>query len=71
MGAPEDSGSQEEAGKQGYEEEPEIRVVKKKAKQVGFAVEDREAEFNETLVDKWSQREGPEGVRKEREMKMA
>lgn len=27
----------------GYEEEPEIRVVKKKAKQVGFAVEDKEA----------------------------
>jgi hypothetical protein len=46
-------------------------VLKKKAKQVGFAVEDKEAEFNEALVDKWAQREGPEAVRKEREMKMA
>jgi hypothetical protein len=45
---------------QGYEEEPEIKVLKKKSKQVGFAVEDKEAEFNETLVDKWTEREGPE-----------
>jgi hypothetical protein len=46
-------------------------VIKKKAKQVGFAVDDKEAEFNEALVERWAQREGPEAVRREREMKMA
>ena len=56
---------------QGYEEEPEIKVLKKKSKQVGFAVEDKEAEFNETLVDKWTEREDPEKVRKDRELRMA
>ena len=56
---------------QGYEEEPEIKVVKKRTKQVGFAVEDKEAEFNETLVERWTEREGPEKVRKDREQRMA
>ena len=55
----------------GYEEEPEIKVLKKKSKQVGFLVEDREAEFNDTLVDKWTEREGSEKVRKDRELRMA
>jgi hypothetical protein len=56
---------------QGYEEEPEIKVLKKKSKQVGFVVEDKEAELNEQLVEKWTEREGPEKVRKDRELRMA
>ena len=56
---------------QGYEEEPEIKVLKKKSKQVGFVVEDKEAEFNEQLVERWTEREGLEMIRKDREMKMA
>ena len=56
---------------QGYEEEPEIKVLKKKSKQVGFVVEDKEAEFNEQLVERWTEREVPEMIRKDRELKMA
>jgi len=63
------SGSQDDGKPPGYEEEPEIKVIKKKTKQVGFTVVDEEADFNEHLVEKWTEKESPDKVKADREHK--